>query len=223
MHQPLETSPFKKLTLQYHYGMGKIYTQEEIDKIRNSRSFEREFNCKFLGLEGNVLSPIAVDRCIKLGEEMNKTAPLDNWDIQTKYVMSIDIGWGSSNTAIMVSRYVNGKVQIIYSREFERPLFQNVIDEIWELKTRCADNLQNILVDAANTELYTSLCNEFKQNPSLQYLQEEQERCKQFNSYLGDSLFICPIPFNVQGRNMLNHTPTDDGRDGRRWNCNCWN
>jgi hypothetical protein len=46
-----------------------------------------------------------------LGEEMDKTTPIDNWNIETSYVMSIDIGWSSSATAIMVSRWVNNKVQ----------------------------------------------------------------------------------------------------------------
>jgi hypothetical protein len=71
--------------------------------------------------------------------------------------MSIDIGWGSSNTTIMEHRYINGKVQIIYSKEFERPIFQDIINEIWRLKTKCNDNLQNIVMDATNTELYTAL------------------------------------------------------------------
>lgn len=67
-------------------------------------------------------------------------------------------------------------------------------------------NLQNILMDAANTELYTILCNEFNQNPSKQYLRDKQLWCKKVNTYLENHLFICPIPFSVQGKNMLNHT-----------------
>jgi hypothetical protein len=120
--------------------------------------------------------------------------------------MSIDIGWGSSATAIMVSRFVNGKVQIIYSKEFQRPVFQDIINEIWRLKNKCNGNLQNILMDAANTELYTTLCNEFNQNPSQQYLRYKQAWCKKVNTYLENHLFVIPIPFSTQGRYMLNHT-----------------
>jgi hypothetical protein len=120
--------------------------------------------------------------------------------------MSIDIGWGSSNTAIMVSRFVNGKVQIIYSREYSRPVFQDIIDTIWQLKSKCNGNLQNILMDASATELYTTLCNEFNQNSSQKYLRDKQEWCKKVNTYLENHLFVCPIPFNPQGKSMLNHT-----------------
>jgi hypothetical protein len=78
MKQPFDSSPFKKVFLDWSYGIDKIYDKLDIDKIKNSRSFEREFCLKFAGLEGNVLSQTAIDRCIKLGEEMNKTAPIDN-------------------------------------------------------------------------------------------------------------------------------------------------
>jgi hypothetical protein len=106
----------------------------------------------------------------------------------------------------MVSRFISGKVQIIYCREFNRPVFQDIIDEIWRLKNKCNGNLQNILMDASATELYTTLCNEFNQNPSQKYLREKQEWCKKVNSYLENHLFICPIPFNPQAKYMLNHT-----------------
>jgi hypothetical protein len=134
--------------------------------------------------------------------------------------MSIDIGWGSSNTAIMVSRFVNGKVQIIYCREFNRALFQDIIDEIWKLKRRCGDNLSNIIMDASATELYTSLCNEFNQNPSRKYLEDKQTCCKKMGGlYLGDYLFIVLVAFgSVQGgKSMLNHTQRmieETGDDG---------
>ena len=200
------TSIWKQIWLDWRWGIGKIYDKEEVDKIRNSRSFEREFNLKFAGLAGNVLSPVAIDRCIDLGEKLATTAPLDDWNIPTNYVMSIDIGWGSSNTAIMLSRFVNNKVQIIYSKEFARPVFQDIINEIWRLKAKCNGNLQNILMDASATELYTSLCSEFNQNPSQQYLRDKQAWCKKTNTYLENYLFVVPIPFNPAGKQMLNHT-----------------
>lgn len=207
MSEPYETSPFKKLYLDWTYGINKIFDQSNIDKIKNSRSFPREFCLQFAGLEGNVLSQEAIDRCISTGEQLNKTAPIDDWSIQTSYVMSIDIGWGSSATAIMVSRFVNGKVQIVYSKEFaNRPLFQDILDEVWRLKRKCGNNLKNILMDASATELYTGLCNEFNQNSSLQYLRDKQAWVKKVNSQLEKYLFVCPIPFNPLGRTMLNHT-----------------
>jgi hypothetical protein len=140
---------------------------------------------------------------------MNETAPIDNWNIETSYVLSVDIGWGSSSTAITVSRFVNGKVQIIYSKEFERrTVFQDIINEIWRLKSKCGNKLKNIIIDASATELYTTLCTNFNQNPSLKYLQDKQKMAKDYNTYLGKYCFIVPVAFGSTtqgGRTMLNH------------------
>jgi hypothetical protein len=200
--EPMETSVFKKLSLDYTYGIGKIYTELDIGKIRNSRSFDREFNLKFSGGQGNVIAPLAIDRVLKLGEAMSDT--LDNWNIETKYCLSLDPGWGSSAFAIILSRYINGKVQILYADEFERPLFQDIIDKIWQIKRRCA-SLQNIIMDSANTEIYTALCSDFNQNSSLQYLRDKQEHCRKNNLNLEDYLFISPVPFSIYGQQMLSH------------------
>jgi len=201
-----ETTIWKRIKLDYTWGINKIFDQSDLDKILHSRSFEREFNLKFAGVEGNAISQIAIDRCITTGAKLAETAPIDDWNIPTSYIMSIDIGWGSSNTAVIVSRFVNGKVQIIYNKEFKRPVFADIIDEIWRLKRKCNGNLQNILMDASATELYSALCHEFNQNPSQKYLEETRKMCRGINRYLWDSLFIVPIPFNPENKNMLNHT-----------------
>jgi hypothetical protein len=205
-----DPSIYFKMFILFEYGLEgpkPIYDLEFIEEAKRSlHDFAREYQGRYLGVTGNVIDGVDVDRCIAEGDRLAKTAPLDNWNIETKYVLSIDIGWGSSNTAILMSRFISGKVQIIYSREYSRPVFQDIINEIWRLKNKCNDNLQNILMDASATELYTTLCNNFNQNPSLKYLKEKQEWCKKTNGYLEDHLFVTPIPFNPQAKYMLNHT-----------------
>lgn len=51
-----EACLYKRLKLDYTFGLDKIYTREEIDKAKNSPSFEREYNLKYLGLIGNVFT-----------------------------------------------------------------------------------------------------------------------------------------------------------------------
>ena len=53
--EPEETCIYKRVLLDYTYGLDKIYTREEIAKAKQSPSFEREYNLKYLGLIGNVL------------------------------------------------------------------------------------------------------------------------------------------------------------------------
>ena len=52
--EPEETCLYKRLFLDYSYGLGRIYTEAEIAAAKASPSFEREYNLKYLGLIGNV-------------------------------------------------------------------------------------------------------------------------------------------------------------------------
>ena len=44
--EPEDTCLYKRIFLDYTYGIGKIYTKEEIEKAKQSPSFEREYNLK---------------------------------------------------------------------------------------------------------------------------------------------------------------------------------
>jgi hypothetical protein len=59
--EPEETCIYKRLLLDYTYGLDKIYTRAEIEKAKASPSFEREYNLKYLGGVGNVLNPADID------------------------------------------------------------------------------------------------------------------------------------------------------------------
>jgi hypothetical protein len=63
--EPFEKCIYKKIFLDYTYGLNKIYTKEEIDKARMSPSFEREYCLKYQGLIGNVFSKSDLAYCYK--------------------------------------------------------------------------------------------------------------------------------------------------------------
>ena len=54
--EPEETCIYRKLFLDFKYGLGRIYSEQEIEKAKASPSFEREYNLKYLGVIGNVFS-----------------------------------------------------------------------------------------------------------------------------------------------------------------------
>ena len=64
--EPFDTCIYKKMFLDYTYGLGKIYTKEEIDKARASPSFEREYCLKYQGLIGNVFSWSSIENTLKI-------------------------------------------------------------------------------------------------------------------------------------------------------------
>jgi hypothetical protein len=60
-NEPEDTCLYKGLKLDYHYGLGKIYIQEETDKAKLSPGFGREYELQYLGKIGNVFSPFQID------------------------------------------------------------------------------------------------------------------------------------------------------------------
>ena len=60
--EPEDTCLYKRLKMDYHYGLGKIYTQEEIDKAKLSPGFDREYGLQYLGKVGNVFNPSHIDK-----------------------------------------------------------------------------------------------------------------------------------------------------------------
>jgi plastocyanin len=62
---------YKRIFLDYTYGIGKIYTAEEIQKAKASPSFEREYNLKYLGKIGNVFHTKDIEAAIEKGRKYN--------------------------------------------------------------------------------------------------------------------------------------------------------
>ena len=123
---------YKRLKLGYEFGLNKIYTNEEIEKARASPSFEREYNLQYLGKIGNVFSPMQIDKAIELGE-LYKTLPVNPYNLHSA---GIDVGFGSSNTAITVTEILKdqNKIRIIYSKEFDNHASPSFIaNRVYEL------------------------------------------------------------------------------------------
>jgi hypothetical protein len=184
--------------LDYTYGLGKIYTKEEIDKAKLSPSFEREYNLQYLGLIGNVFSQLSIDNATKI--EYNP----DNINPNAKKSIALDPGFGSSNFAIVATQFVDGKIQVIFAEEYERPNFQAMINRIWEIKQKCG-YISNVYVDASSPEIVQALKREFGEPFNQQYMSEQIAYCKRYNLHLEDRMKIVPIAFSVEGAHMLQH------------------
>jgi hypothetical protein len=61
----------KRIFLDYTYGISKIYTAEEIEKSKQSPSFELEYNLKYLGKKGNVFHTKDIEAAIEKGRKYN--------------------------------------------------------------------------------------------------------------------------------------------------------
>ena len=64
--EPFDTCIYKRLFMDYTYGLHRIYTKEEIEKAKGSPSFDREYCLKYLGLIGNVFLQSAIENCQRI-------------------------------------------------------------------------------------------------------------------------------------------------------------
>jgi hypothetical protein len=68
--EPEDTCLYKCLFLDYTYDLGRIYSEDEIRAAKDSPSFEREYNLKYLGLISNVFRIKDIDAAIEKGKHL---------------------------------------------------------------------------------------------------------------------------------------------------------
>jgi hypothetical protein len=101
--ESFETCIYKKMALDYTYGLSKIYTDEEIANAKLSPSFPREYQLQYQGLIDNVFSPLSIENCQKIKYNPNNINP------HAKKTIGVDAGFGSrsyllKNMSVQTSR-----------------------------------------------------------------------------------------------------------------------
>jgi hypothetical protein len=201
--ESFESCIYKIVILDYTYGLGKIYSQEEIEKARRSPSFPREYELQYQGLIGNVFSTQSIDNCQKI--KYNPLAIIPN----CKVSIGIDPSFSSSKFGIVATRFVNERIEVFEAEDFERPDFNDMINRVWEIKQqhKVDDNNLTIYVDAANPEIWSSLKRMLNEPQSERYVFDKLAYYKKNNlnpAGLG-GMKVIPVPFSTQGAKMLQH------------------
>jgi hypothetical protein len=194
-----DTCLYKRIFLDYTYGIGKIYTAGEIEKAKQSPSFEREYNLKYLGKIGNVFHTKDIEAAIEKGRKYNP----DNIISFTSTSMGIDPGYGSSAFGIVVTQWANGIVQIMHVEEYHRPDYNEMLSTSYSLMSKY--QVDTVYIDGANPSFIRSL--------KLQ-IGEDADYDKMIARYKsegwgdGDAtkdMRIVPVNFNKEHKAMLGH------------------
>jgi hypothetical protein len=199
--EPEGTCIYKRLRLDYTFGLDKIYTREEIEKAKASPSFEREYNLKYLGKIGNVFHTKDIEAAIEKGRKYNP----DNFNqsIFTSTSMGVDPAYGSSAFGIVITRYADGIVQILYAEEYHRPDYNEMLSTVYGLMVKY--NVDKVYIDGANPSFIKSL--------KIQ-IGEDAEYDKVIARYRSDGfggeaaladMKVVPVNFNKEHKTMLGH------------------
>jgi hypothetical protein len=114
--------------------LGKIYTVEEIEKAKQSPSFDREYDLKHLGKIGNVLHTKDIEAAIEKGMLYDsEITPANPFAADFGISMGIDPGYGSSSFGIVITQLVDAQLQVLYANEFQRPDFNDMLKVTMDL------------------------------------------------------------------------------------------
>ena len=194
-----KNSKYKKLFLDYSYGLGTIYDAEYIEKKKLEPEFEREYNLKYLGLIGNVFHTKDIENSIAEydidNEAINLYAPKS---------MGVDPGFGSSAFGIVVTRFVDGKAQILFADEFERPDYDEMLQKVLEL--RRTFEVDKIYLDGANPEFVRSIKIHIGERSDPLHYMELIQRAKKYKRPVENYMKVIPVHFSTEHKSMLAHS-----------------
>ena len=190
--EPEDTCIYRRLKLDYTYGLNKIYTEEEIERAKHSPSFDREYRCQFSGFIGNLFSPLQVNRVVQLGQ-LYKDLPTNDY---TLHSVGVDFGFSSSATAIVLTEFLKQekKVRVLYAEEFEHANPQDIVDICFNLYRKHWNTW--FFVDGANTGAVSLMKVAF--NESLNWQNSK-------TAISPESMKILPINFGTTHKEMLSH------------------
>jgi hypothetical protein len=195
MKEPEDTCIYKRLFMDYTYGLNRIYTAEEIAKARMSPSWEREYCLKFAGHIGNLLSQKIIDDSVELAERL-KHIPMNPYAIHS---LGIDPGFGSSATALVLTEHIpeHDTIRVLYAEQFggdgTHPDPQSIIDRVFEFHRQYWNMW--IPIDAANRGFITSLKIAFGESINYQSVDEVRP---------GNDK-VLPISFSKEHKTMISH------------------
>lgn len=184
---------YKRLYLPYTVAIKKMWTAEEIALQKQSPSFEREYNLKFLGLVGNIFNPQDIDFITNDPYQLSEHNPY------APTYMGIDVGFGSSQTAIVILRYQNDKLEVIHTESISRGLYEEILKHIIRLIQQFSCG--KFYVDGSASHLIRSLKNSYGEYQRWDLLDD-----KVLENWIYSEMNepkIVPIPFLKWHREMM--------------------
>ena len=165
---------------------------EDIDKAKQSPSFEREYNLQYTGHIGNIFSLVDIEKAIELGEKY-KDLPINHGRL---HGVGIDPGFSSSVTAITVCEIdtENQVVRVVLSEEHDKARPSFIADRVFQLHTEIPNCL--FFVDSSNRGFTNELKSKFGE--SLDWERSEDVSI--------EDNYVIPVSFQKDHKSMLEWT-----------------
>jgi hypothetical protein len=197
-----DTCLYKRLFLDYTYGIGKIYTAEEIEQAKRSPSFEREYNLKYLGRIGNVFHTKDIVAAVHMGDKY-RPEDFNPYYTFTKRSMGIDPGYGSSAFGIVVTQWEDSHIQILYAEEHHRPDYNEMLSLVHSLMSKYQTD--KVYIDGANPAFIRSLKIQIGEDPEYDKVIARSKTEGWGDDAAVAAMKVVPVNFNKEHKSMLGH------------------
>jgi hypothetical protein len=203
-----EDSGFKRLVYTYERGLGKIYDPALIEEEKKQPDFRREYEGQYAYGVGTLFSEQNIIECERLGRELDAklTADLYNSNVSraTRKSLGIDIGWGSSRTAFVVSEFVDGKIRILVASQFDRPDSEAMVQYAYNLiRTYELDNGSNkTFIDGSAPSFISRLKKKLGEDVDYLKILAKARQAEQNPIFY---MNVVPVMFSRDNQAMLDH------------------
>jgi hypothetical protein len=191
--EPEDKTMYRRLFFNYQWGIGKMFTQNEIELQRVSPSFDREYDLKYAGTIGNVFSNLDIETAIALGERYKDLEINPN----NLLLAGVDPAFGSTSKAALVMVELNKEfdlVRVVLDQEWDQSTPSAIAKYMFELHAQFPQNLW-FYIDGSGR----SLINEAK-------VMFNETIKKDDKDYRTSSSRIIPINFTSEHKKLLEHT-----------------
>lgn len=202
-----EEAGFKRIQYLYQRGLGKIYEPHFIEEEKAQPYFKREYEGQYAYGVGTLFNEHQILECERLGREIDIRVRNLRPSISaaTRKSLGIDIGWGSSRTAFVLTEFVEGKIRVVYSQQFNRPDFDTMVKHSYSLiRAHELDNGTNkVFIDGSAPSFITSLKTILGEEPDYLRL---VKLAKESDTEVYHMMNIVPVNFSQRNQAMLDHS-----------------
>ena len=202
-----EEAGFIRLQYLYERGIGKIYEPKFLESEKEQAYFKREYEGQYSYGVGSLFNEPQILECERLGREIDTRIRDMRPSIRdaTRKSLGIDIGYGSSRTAFVLTEYMDGVIRVVLSEQYDRPDFDAVVRRAYDLVRQYSlDNGTNkVFVDGSAPEFIKSfkrLVGEETEYLNLLTLAKQSETEPYY------LMNIVPINFSQRNQAMLDNT-----------------
>ena len=207
-----QNSNYQRIYFHYTRGINKIYNETEIQKEKQQAYFKREYELAYGYGIGNIFNSTVLDRVEQLGKRYRESNLLSG--LATQRSLGIDPGFGSSQTAFVVTQFIDGFINIVYSEQFQNASTENMVSHAYRIiqKYNLTNGINKVFIDGSNPGFIRSLKTAVGEyaNYDVYIDKAKADGDRPLFHYMN----IIPVNFSTQGKPMLSNVKkwVDKGR-----------